>query len=225
MPLNYNRSFVESTYPTIQTILKVMTIVSITLDVLIFKWRPLVHLCLLVENIHEALRVLVPSTNTAYKMNYILLSHIISWCSFYTNRGWQLIQSALFGFLSVFITFSFLLDEDTFLKFGGFFKLTLWITVYMAGSCSLAIILIYIAQLQVLLRKYMEQNAKLLDGMHEGLLILSKSSMKTLFFNKPAQALIRGALTHHQETLKQHQSNDEHSSDINEFLKPTLFTP
>ena len=39
-----------------------------------------------------------------------------------------------------------------------------------------------------------DQNVKLLDGMHEGLLVVSKKDKDLLFCNKPAQKLLTGAI-------------------------------
>ena len=44
------------------------------------------------------------------------------------------------------------------------------------GASFIAMVLIYITDLHVLLRRYINQNERLLDGMHEGLLILTKGT-------------------------------------------------
>ena len=52
--------------------------------------------------------------------------------------------------------------------------------------CLIAMSLVYIFQLQTKLRDLNVENIKLLDGMHEGLLILSKSNKNVMFCNKPS---------------------------------------
>ena len=51
--------------------------------------------------------------------------------------------------------------------------------------------IVYIFQLQTKIQSANKENIKLLDGMHEGVLIISKSSQKIIFCNKPAQNLIK----------------------------------
>ncbi len=57
--------------------------------------------------------------------------------------------------------------------------------------------IVYATELHKLLKDYTHMNEKLLDGMHEGLLIVSKSNKKTLFCNKPATTLLKGAMSYH----------------------------
>ena len=68
------------------------------------------------------------------------------------------------------------------------------ILLYALGMLLLAIIIVYITELNTLLSNYTTQNEKLLDGMHEGLLIFSKSTKETLFCNMRATSLLKGAM-------------------------------
>ena len=52
----------------------------------------------------------------------------------------------------------------------------------------------YVSDLHTRLATTNIENEKLLDGMHEGLLILSKNDRKAMFCNKPAQKLIKAFL-------------------------------
>ena len=53
-------------------------------------------------------------------------------------------------------------------------------------SCYFAAATSYISHLHKKLATTNVENVKLLDGMHEGLLILSKEGRKTMFCNRPA---------------------------------------
>ena len=53
---------------------------------------------------------------------------------------------------------------------------------------------IYISRLHTKLTTTNKENEKLLDGMHEGVLILSKKERLTMFCNKPAQKLLSNFL-------------------------------
>lgn len=48
----------------------------------------------------------------------------------------------------------------------------------------------YISQLQAKISSTNSENCKLLDGMHEGVLIISQTTQKIIFCNKPAQQLL-----------------------------------
>ena len=58
-----------------------------------------------------------------------------------------------------------------------------------------ATILKYIISLYDRIKVYNAENIKLLDGMHEGLLILSSPNRTVMFCNKPSQKLLIAALT------------------------------
>ena len=58
----------------------------------------------------------------------------------------------------------------------------------------LSMIFLYISQLHANMKIVIDQNLKLLDGMHEGLLVVSKKDKDLLFCNKPAQKLLTGAI-------------------------------
>ena len=60
---------------------------------------------------------------------------------------------------------------------------------------ALAIMLQYISNLHFRMQSSITQNIRLLDGMHEGLLIVSKAENAIMFCNKPAQKLFTGAIS------------------------------
>ena len=62
------------------------------------------------------------------------------------------------------------------------------------------------------------QNSKLLDGMHEGLLILSQSNKEVLFCNQPSHKLLKGALSYSEDQAECHSS-------IDMLMKPKVFYP
>lgn len=62
--------------------------------------------------------------------------------------------------------------------------------IYAIVSTCFVLIAIYISKLHLNLNSKNEENVKLLDGMHEGLLILSKAQKRPLFCNSPIRKLI-----------------------------------
>ena len=66
-----------------------------------------------------------------------------------------------------------------------------WLNICLALSLLfLSTVIFYIYQLQAKITSTNEANIKLLDGMHEGVLIISKKTKEIIFFNKPAQKLL-----------------------------------
>ena len=66
--------------------------------------------------------------------------------------------------------------------------------VYSVFCMLLSATLIYVSKLHYKLETVNIENVKLLDGMHEGLLIISKKEMSTMFCNKPAQKILNNFL-------------------------------
>ena len=112
----------------------------------------------------------------------------------YTDKGSQIWLGSLFIVINVFYTDRFILGKQDFSSLAGSTTLLMISFLNFSFSCLFAITMSYIEDLHRTLKKYIEQSAKLLDGMHEGLIIISKATGKTLFCNKPAKMLLKGAL-------------------------------
>ena len=68
------------------------------------------------------------------------------------------------------------------------------------GMSFFGVLFLYITKLQNQMRDTVVENMKLLDGMHEGVLILHKDpktpdNKKIMFCNRPAQKLLKGAIS------------------------------
>ena len=79
--------------------------------------------------------------------------------------------------------------EKTFTLETVFTELSQILMIFI-GMLNTAILLVYISSLHQKMQCTIRQNTKLLNGMHEGLLILSKFDKSILFVNKPAQKLL-----------------------------------
>ena len=75
----------------------------------------------------------------------------------------------------------------------AFLKISIVIGVFMVNSL-LAMLLLYIAKLHKRMNLCTVENIKLLDGMHEGLLILSKAAHISIFCNQPAEKILTRAM-------------------------------
>ena len=69
--------------------------------------------------------------------------------------------------------------------------MVLWLTFVLSFNIILvASGIVHIFQLQSKIALTNAENIKLLDGMHEGVLILTKDGSDIIFMNKPAQNLL-----------------------------------
>ena len=96
-------------------------------------------------------------------------------------------------------------------------RILIAIVLFLVTS-FLPIIVLYISRLHKMLSSQNQQNAKLLDGMHEGLIILSKEHPKkrVLFSNKPIEKFINMAIAAKKHYIS--AENDDHW-----LLSPKLF--
>ena len=70
------------------------------------------------------------------------------------------------------------------------------------------------------------ENMRLLDGMHEGLLILNKADESIMFCNKPAQKLLQDTMNFHQEKKVGGEQRDRTTAEIEkELLNKGVFFP
>ena len=67
------------------------------------------------------------------------------------------------------------------------------VAIFIVHTC-LSILLLYISQMHSRMKSSNTENNKLLNGMHEGLLIVSKATNEAMFCNNPAQKLLKGAI-------------------------------
>ena len=129
---------------------------------------------------------------------------MISFVSFYTDSGYQIIVVSLTCAYCLFFGISVAYDRP---MTSGTFLIYLITTVcVVVCSLSLGIILKYVIEVRHKLRAANVSHVKLLHGMHEGLLIVEQDSSINsnpwLFFNRPASKLINTFLGKLDSNLK-----------------------
>ena len=67
------------------------------------------------------------------------------------------------------------------------------LALHLVNSLT-ATLFLYIAELHGKLHQLILENIRLLNGMHEGLLIISKTDQSILFVNRPVQKLLKNSL-------------------------------
>ena len=136
----------------------------------------------------------VPSTKTNVSEIYISVICMFVNVIFMTDQVGQLIFVSFMQLLFTFAMKPIVYDEKVnlhlfLIKFGmaaGTFAI----------NALLSMILLYISSLHSRMKSSNVENTKLLDAMHEGLLILSKADNESMFCNFPAQKLLKSAVDH-----------------------------
>ena len=183
---NYNEDFVVGNHKTFRMIIIFFLILGLVLNVLIYKWRNLVDLCLLYDLMLATAYLSVPSSTIVYSVYSMLFYDIAVFAMSYTGRGSQIVQGTVFFLAKLYYTQLLVLNDKNFTSLYGYVSLLVIGILFFIYSSILAIVLNYTSNLHGVLRRYIEQSANLLDGMHEGMIILSKVTGKTLFCNRPA---------------------------------------
>ena len=116
--------------------------------------------------------------------------------SFYTGKGSQILTISI-THLIVSFAVQIVVYEVEMTPSLVIVKMVYIIGVFIFNS-GISMLLLYISQLHNRINKFSIQNIKLLDGMHEGLLILSKASRTPMFCNQPAVKVLTKALVQYQ---------------------------
>ena len=108
-----------------------------------------------------------------------------------TDKLSQLIFISFMQLLFTFVLKPLIYEKD--INF-TVFAVKLAVAAYtFAVNALVWMILLYISSLHSRMKSSNVENTKLLDAMHEGLLILSKADNESMFCNFPAQKLLKSA--------------------------------
>lgn len=165
-------------------------IFALCFDIACYKYRHLAQFLLYFESVIALLYTLVPSvlylTMTTFFMTTL---YFLLFLGFYCDSGYQLVFHTLSLAIQIFGVRLYAYEaDDGYLDIG---RNVLLILLLFVGQASSAILTKYIVDLNQKRTNSMLANIKLLDGMHEGLLILSKSTLSTMFMNYAAKKLIK----------------------------------
>ena len=126
------------------------------MDFLIIKWRGLVHLCIVFELMFIIPLNVIVNESKSYSDFSIMQGQLFIFLALYSNRGWQIVLlTCVMMFLCYFILDS-VLERELYGSVAGIARLILWGLAFFVGYVSLSGILIYITELQDLLRKFID---------------------------------------------------------------------
>ena len=83
-----------------------------------------------------------------------------------------------------FMSLKFIYMQEISATFVG--EIIMCVLLIFMFTTVFAMIILYISTLHVRIKAFNVENIKLLDGMHESLLILSKTNNRVMFCNKPS---------------------------------------
>ena len=173
MDFNYDK--VVEMQPVIQVIAIVSLIISCILLVAYLKWRRAADFIIYEQMNFQTLLAFIPSDTNNY---YNAFAHQVSFQGFmfcYTDSSTQIIYLCLnqlcWLMLPQYIVYK---DAPT----AEAILVKIFLNLFQFATLSLfAMLFIYIAMLHKKMRTYNHENVKLLDGMHEGLLIVQKQNL------------------------------------------------
>ena len=95
VPFDFREDLVQEFRTTIKYISMTICVLSVILDVAIYKKRNLVNLILYMELTHVTLLTTIPSASSNYTDLYIFCIHCVIFLVFYTDTGAQIIFMCL----------------------------------------------------------------------------------------------------------------------------------
>ena len=155
-----------------------MILISVLLDISILKWRNLANYLFYFEVFQNLFVWSMPQGSNSSQVALsrtelsFAFSHICLFLFLYTDKASQIIYNSCMQLILTFIVMIVFFNQEITFKLASI-KLFMVIGVFVLNS-MIASVIIYIASLHDRLKVFNEQNIKLLDGMHEGLLILAK---------------------------------------------------
>ena len=149
-----------------------MIILAIIIDVAVYKWRKLTSLILYFELVYTILVALVPSSENPPTMIYWYMMTIFHFIGYFTDSGTQVVVTSISITVKMLPVGYFIYDTEVTAVSVGM-ALMIAIIVFFT-ILTMTFVMLYISELHFKMKTMNIENAKLLDGMHEGVLILSK---------------------------------------------------
>ena len=162
------------------------------LDILCYKYRKLAHLIFYLETLLFVSELGLPLKHVievpVYMRAFFGVTVVLV---LFTGSHIQLIFHMVLMVLSMLVLIPIMYNMTT---ISVLVSHLIYSLVYVIFCTLISATLIYISKLHNKLDTVNVENVKLLDGMHEGLLIISKKEKSTMFCNKPAQKILNSLL-------------------------------
>ena len=172
---------------TLRVLLKVIVIIGAFLDVICYKKRSVADSFLYLECLTRIMASLIPNYASYGKtdIDYMIVFTIM-FAALYSDQGWQIISSVATVVWHIFFTLYFCYYKP--MSAATILVDITMIVAFFLGCLFNGIIVDYIAKINSELHNANEEKLNLVNGMHEGVLILSED--KVIFCNQPALKLV-----------------------------------
>ena len=90
---SYNEEFVANTRPVVLKAIISLIIASLVLDIAIYKWRNLIHFCIVIDLFHVALWNMITLTSATSTLLDTFVVIALCIIAFYSGPGWQIIAA------------------------------------------------------------------------------------------------------------------------------------
>lgn len=195
----FNETLMKDSEATLRLLLKVIVIIGLLHAIVCIKWRKLANLILYYECFTRILVTFIPNFGS-YKYTdteYVTLFTVI-FIFVYCDEGKQIITITLT--LAWHLYFGLLVAYVKPFTVGIFVFYLAYIFAFITLVTLVGMIITHISTVNEKLHFTNQENVKLLNGMHEGLLILGSKSNEQedinsiMFCNRTAQKLISNFL-------------------------------
>lgn len=192
VPIDFRQDRVDALRPAVRLITISVILINAAFSIACFRWRWLADYMIFINITLFFITSIIPSKDTNMSEMYIGMIHAIMFVILTTDRPSQLVYHAFSHLMFRFVLMPVIYKQEvTVTSIGmGLFSVT---AIFIVNS-MLSLAMLYISQMHSRMKSTNIENAKLLDGMHEGLLIVSQSSNKPMFCNNPAYKLLKAAI-------------------------------
>ena len=145
---------------------------TMIISILCYKWRNLANLCLYIECVMRTVSWFIPNSyNETLGPVDLTMNSTIYFLTFYCDRPDHLIFAAVHLTIEIFFGCYYAYTHQV-LTISVFTMDILLIGTYFVCTAFAGMVLIYLEDLRTTVNETNEENVKLLNGMHEGLLVL-----------------------------------------------------
>ena len=174
---------------------------TIFISILCYKWRGLAALCLYIECVMRTVVWFIPNSyNEELGPVDLTMNSTLYFVTFYCDRPDHLIFGTVHLTVEIFFGFHYAYIQRKPLTIGNFTLDIFMIGIYFVCTAVVGMAFIYTVDLRSTVIETNQENVKLLNGMHEGLVVLQKrqhsngqrtqaEQRNIMFCNKPAQKL------------------------------------
>ena len=220
---DYNHAIMDPIEPYARYALKMIVIVTALLNIACIKWRGIANCFIYLECLTRIVATLIPNyANYEYTLiGWAMLFAFFFFC-FYCDHGMQIICTTLT------IAFHIFYDMAAYNRVISASTIVLSVAIvfgFLITQTICGMVIVHVSQVHEKLHYTNEENMKLLNGMHEGVLILKQAPdepMTAIFCNRPAQKLINTFLG----GIKTNEDKDDKKKEnFTQFLTKLEFKP